>query len=141
MARPRVHAAAAVVALGLIHGRVRWADRLAFWAGSVLVDADHLVDYALRRAGQRQYLVLPLHGWEYVVVLALLPGPAGLSRFARGVALGLLFHLIIDQMTNEPGHPALYSLVYRVYHRFAGERLGFHNGDGSWVHQRWWEWF
>ena len=142
MSRPRIHLAATVLALGPMHDRLSWPERLAFMAGSVLVDGDHLVDVALqRRTGRREWCVVPLHGWEYVILLALVGRRQHWRRIAVAAALGLLLHLLIDQVTNKPAHVAGYSVLYRAWHRFAADRLPFHGGGGQWIHQPWWQWF
>jgi hypothetical protein len=140
MARPRVHLLVTALAVGLLRRRLTGPERVAALATGVLVDADHLVDLLLYRcAGRRRWVVLPLHGWEYGAALLLSsratrwPGPA------RAAALGLLLHLLLDQATNQPAHPAFYSLLYRLRHRFAADQLRL-GGGGDWVHQRWWQW-
>lgn len=141
MARPRIHAALTLAALGVSWHRLCWPERLALTLGGVFVDADHLVDLALHRlAGRRRWRVLPLHGWEYVGLLALAGGQSRWCRAARMTALGLLSHLVIDQLVNRPGHPAYFFVVFRMWHGFATERLPDGPGGGSWVHQPWWRW-
>jgi hypothetical protein len=141
MARPRVHLLVTALAIGLLGRQFTWPQRATALAAGVLVDADHLVDYGLYRcSGQRRWLILPLHGWEYGAILLTAGGASPWGGLARAAALGLLLHLAVDQATNRPGHPALYSVLYRLRHRFAADCLRFENGDGSWVHQRWWQW-
>lgn len=141
MARPRIHGLTALLAVVALRDRLTWAERLAVLAGGVLVDADHLVDYGLRRwAPARAWLVLPLHGWEYVAGLALLARQRR-RGFAGALALGLALHLTIDHLTNRPDHPALYSVLFRLYNGFSGARLRFRTGDGRWMGQPWWQWF
>jgi hypothetical protein len=136
MARPRVHLGLALALLAMSGRRMTWPERGAFVAGGVLVDGDHLVDLVLqRRAGRRRWLVLPLHGWEFALL-----GLAAGSTLTRAAALGLLIHLIADQLVNQPAEPALYSLGFRLARRFDADRLAFKNGDGRWVHQPWWQW-
>jgi hypothetical protein len=142
MARPRVHLAVTALALGLIGRQFSWPERTAALAAGVLVDADHLVDYALNRRGHgRRWLVLPLHGWELPVALLLGGRLTPWAGLARATALGLTLHLLLDLATNRPANPAIYSLLYRARRRFAADRLRFNAGDGAWMHQRWWQWF
>lgn len=140
MARPRVHLLVTALAVGLLRQRLTWPEQAAMLATGVLVDADHLVDYLLfRQAGRRRWLVLPLHGWEYGAALLLSSCAIRWRGLVRAAALGLLLHLLLDQATNQPGHPAIYSLLFRLHHRFAADRLRL-GGAGNWIHQRWWQW-
>lgn len=53
----------------------RWgaAGGAGMLAGSVLIDADHLVDYAWTRwRGERNHFIAPLHGWEVALALSAL---------------------------------------------------------------------
>jgi hypothetical protein len=140
MARPRVHLAAAGLVLGLFHRHLSGPERVMLVAASVLIDVDHLLDYTLRRRqGRRRWVVLLLHGWEYVLVLALVGRRTRWAGPLRGAALGLLLHLALDQVTNAPWHPAHYSLLFRLRRRFAPGPLGVADPD-HWMHQPWWQW-
>lgn len=141
MARPRVHAALTLLALGVYRDRFDWLQRLAFLAGGLFIDGDHLVDLALARLkGHRHWRILPLHGWELALLLLGLAWWRPSWRWSRPAAAGLFFHLTIDQLTNRPAHPAFFSLVYRGWHGFRATRLTSNDGDGRWIHQRWWQW-
>lgn len=142
MARPRIHLAVTALALALLRQRLTWPERLTALATGVLVDADHLVDLALyRRAGERQWVILALHGWEYPPALLLASRWLPCAGLVRAGALGLLLHLLIDLATNEPASPAIYSLLYRLRHGFHADHLRFGGDGGGWVNQRWWQWF
>ena len=105
-------------------GAVLWALTDEPWAfvstvtAGVLVDADHVVDYAnwaLRQHPERVLYVF--HGWEYlapgVALGALLSWPPALV----GALLGYALHLIGDQFANR-AYPLSYSIVYRARHHF-----------------------
>ncbi|HVC34861.1 MAG TPA: hypothetical protein VNL16_15220 [Chloroflexota bacterium] len=85
-----------------------------------LIDADHLVDlarYELNgRKNERQAFV-PLHGWEYLPVLFLVERLLG-RRFAGGLAMGYLGHLVLDQLVNHTTHPLTYFVSFRWRHGF-----------------------
>jgi hypothetical protein len=141
MARPRSHVALAVVVVGAVGRWLGGPGRLAFLTTSVLVDADHLVDYALfRRAGRRRWVVLPAHAWELVPLLLLCGAWRPLRAVGPAAALGLFVHLLTDQVTNRPTEPALYSLLFRLRHRFAADRLGSDRDAGGWMRRGWWSW-
>ncbi len=111
MARPRVHLLIAL-GLGLWQWRRhrRWPAALAPLISGFLIDLDHLLDYRPgRRAGHR--LILPLHGWEYLLPLAWLERRRPAT--GHGLTLGYLAHLLVDQVTNQISHPAAYSLFFR----------------------------
>jgi hypothetical protein len=141
MARPRVHLAATTLLVVAFNRHLTWCERSVVLATGVLIDLDHLVDLALvRRVGQRRWIVLPLHGWELVGVLALEGFRVGGSRVARLAAVGLFTHLLLDLATNRVARPAFYSLLYRGWHGFRADRLRPGGGDGGWVRQPWWRW-
>jgi hypothetical protein len=94
-----------------------------------LVDADHLVDYLLYHRTRakhaelaRRRLVLPLRGWEYLLLAIGFESLAlrGRASTAYGLTLGYLVHLLVDQLDNELLQPLAYSLLYRASRRFEG---------------------
>ena len=109
---------------------------LAAGAASVLVDADHVADYAWLSRGRSDFrnffrdyakhrtqkLFLLLHSWE-LAALAL-----GLAWFWSAPAWlwcaigGWVFHLACDQTANRVGWP-FYFLTYRFYKNFDRSRL------------------
>ena len=123
MARPRVHLLASLgIAAAQYASTRRLLPALAPLLSGFLIDADHLVDHWLYNRfpkGAADRLVLPLHGWEYVAFLALAEPKLLRGATARGLLLGYLAHLLIDQATNNVAGPQTYSLLARA-------RLGFH---------------
>src|SRR5689334_22367558 len=104
MARPRVHAAIAVgVAIAQVYRTGRLFPALAPFLTGVLIDVDHLIDLALFAIGGGRTIArvyLPLHGWEFLLALALAER-GRLGRWtAGGMTLGYLAHLATDQLTN-----------------------------------------
>lgn len=141
MARPRVHLALALPVLLAPAPALDPLTRFAFLAGGVLVDGDHLVDYVLRHAVDGRWLLLPLHGWEWVALLGVGPWPAVLRRPAVAAGLGLALHLMVDQLTNKPVRRWHFSLAYRAAKGFNADHFPLREGDGQWIHQPWWRWF
>lgn len=147
MARPRVHvaisAALAAVAWSRSH---RLAPAVAPIVGGFLIDVDHLIDYAIyRRLGTGRLLVLPLHGWEWVPIFALLE-----RRFApstRGMfTVGYVAHLLVDQVANEMRTRAAYLVSYRASQGFSSRLLGPESERiaHAWRRTAWWKlwkWF
>jgi hypothetical protein len=115
MPRPRYHLAGSLaIGLALGGGRRLTAALLA----GFLVDVDHLVDLL----GRRQHrVVLPLHAWEFVPIVALLDRAAGLGGAASGA---YLLHLAMDHVWNEKRSLLGYSLLYRASKRFREDELG-----------------
>lgn len=116
MARPAAHVLLSTALAAIQWKRTgRFAPTIAPYVTGVLVDADHLTDLArfkLSGNATRGTIILPLHGWEYLVVLLLVERILG-RRFAGGLALGYLGHLALDQVTNNITHPLTYVLAYR----------------------------
>ena len=138
-------------------------------AGGLFIDLDHLADYAWTRVrGERSHYLAPLHGWELAGAVALTA--AALVRQARsrslpdsvirpwpsrkqlrspataalaGLAAGMWLHLAQDVVANRPKHAGVYSLVYRVRHRFRREATGWSDATGfhSWSALPWYRWW
>src|SRR5919204_1781782 len=118
MPRPRYHAAVSLGLAALVVARSRrWRDALPVLAAGVLVDLDHLVDLAATRAsGKTEWLILPLHAWEWVCALL-----ARRTRLSDGLAGGLATHLAMDQLNPAIRHPLFYWLVVRAAYGFRAD--------------------
>jgi len=115
MPRPRYHAVLSLGVAALVVARSRrWRDALPVLVAGVLVDLDHLVDLAATRAtGKTEWIILPLHAWEWVFGLI-----ARRTRLADLLAAGLAPHLALDQLNPGVSHPLFYWLVVRLAYRF-----------------------
>src|SRR5205823_6760669 len=102
MPRPRYHAALSLAVAAVVVARTRqWRDALPVLVAGVLVDLDHLVDLAATRAtGKTEWIILPLHAWEWVFGLI-----ARRTRLADLLAAGLAPHLALDQLNPGVSHP------------------------------------
>ena len=170
MSRPRYHLLTSIP-LAFIAAR-KWgpAAGLGAMCGGMLIDGDHLLDYAWTRArDERSHYLAPLHGWEVVLGMGwvarhavdrarrravpdhvirrerFLDSPSGAAAL-MGVAVGMAVHLVVDLVGNRPHHPWVYSLLYRIRHGFKreatgwSEQTGFHNWSALPWHQ-WWRAF
>lgn len=110
----------------------------SFLAGTA-IDADHFVDYAVcRLVNSRNWVILPLHGWEYLAALA----AAGLFRPALLlVAAGYGLHLAMDDVFNALGPRLGYSLLWRLSRRFSAKRMRLAVVPHYWVQLPVWRWF
>ena len=84
MARPVYHVLSTLPVVWWA-GR-RWGPLAALVAliGGVGIDIDHLVDYALLlRIRRASHLVVPLHGWEYPLILLGLIASGAIPRWLR----------------------------------------------------------
>lgn len=136
VARPLWHVLSAMPPMALALVRDGPLAALATGTGAVLIDVDHLVDWALNGGHQdySQRIVLPLHGWEYPLLilagtwLSAWAGRRGHITFGRhssaaaralpGLAGGWACHLLLDWLVNRPEQPTGYSLLRRLRHRF-----------------------
>ena len=118
MPKPRYHTAVTLGLAALVVARSRrWRDAVPILVAGVLVDVDHLVDLGVARAvGGPQYIVLPLHAWEWVFGLL-----ARNDRAARNLAGGLATHLALDQINPAIAHPLFYWIVVRALHGFRAD--------------------
>jgi hypothetical protein len=119
---PHKHLAiSAVIGAGgwLVTGDVVAA--IAALTAGVLPDLDHAVDYTYYHRTGEHRMILPLHGYEYVLV-----GAAAALMLASPVlwvaAFSYLVHLLADQAENKT-QPLAYSLLYRAWHGFRLENL------------------
>jgi hypothetical protein len=93
----------------------RLAPAVAPLVTGFLIDVDHFAEVVrYRRNPQRseRLTVLPLHGWEFLLVWFLLDRLFG-RRLAGGLTLGYAAHLAIDQLTNTTTHPLTYFITFR----------------------------
>ncbi len=124
MARPRWHVLSGIPAVGLALARDGPLPAAAAACGAVLVDADHLLDWAMNGSPDTHAtrVFIPLHGWELPLALLASRRLLGLPRALRAPALALAAgwagHLLLDSLVNGPVTPAAYLLVVRVRHRF-----------------------
>lgn len=136
MARPRVHLAASLGLVALQYWRTRRVlPSLSPLLSGFLIDADHLVDHRLHRLardGAPGRLVLPLHGWEYLPLVGWLEPRLLGSLTERGLTLGMLLHLAIDQTTNPVESPLTYSILYRAARGFRGAFFTGAAGQHAW---------
>jgi hypothetical protein len=123
VARPRLHLAVSlVVGAGFALARREARPLIAALAAGVLVDLDHLADYALHRTrvGER-YVLVPLHAWELLPVMVPLD-----RRLRTGGALtcAYLAHMALDQATNTLRSRWSYFILYRLAHGFRADAVG-----------------
>ena len=139
---PGGHLVTTVLACGAVYGVTGSSPLTAgLAAGGFFIDVDHVLDYVLferrfrfsPRAFLRHYLegrarrlVLILHSWELMGLLALTALMTG-SVWLWGYVLGMALHLPLDvkfngRMTNQSLVP-FYSFVYRWRRGFLSSRL------------------
>jgi hypothetical protein len=170
MARPRFHLLSTLPLAALLYRRRGPFGAAGAVAGGLFIDLDHLVDYVWTRArgGEPAHYLAPLHAWELAGAVAataaaairlsprqLLPdsviGPGVTSRALRapvgaalaGLAAGMWLHLLHDVLSNRPRHAGVYSLAYRLKHRFRKEATGWSKETGfhSWSALPWYRWW
>jgi hypothetical protein len=133
MARPTVHLVATTGLATFQWIRTgRLAPTLAPFLTGFLIDGDHFyefVRYRLLGRKDRRVVVLPLHGWEYAILLYFADRLFG-RRLAHGLLLGYALHLGIDQVTNTTTHPLTYFLSFRWSRGFPSSLFN-HNAESS----------
>ncbi|OGI22331.1 MAG: hypothetical protein A2808_01040 [Candidatus Moranbacteria bacterium RIFCSPHIGHO2_01_FULL_55_24] len=108
----------------------------AAFLGGVLIDLDHLIDYFLAfglhfrldyflqgyQFLKSDKLYVLFHGWEYVVLLAVLAfamkSKLWLKSAILSLSLGMFFHLLIDVNINDGMTLKGYSVFYRTAQGF-----------------------
>ena len=118
-----------------------WTLTAGIVAGGFLIDVDHAVDYVVfdgqrdlrpgaflryYMEGRVRRVVLGLHSWELMAVLAVLAWMAP-NPWLVGYLLGASMHLALDLAFNGEVVPrsilAFYSFSYRAAHRFDARTL------------------
>lgn len=103
---------------------------IACFVTGVLIDLDHFLDYVVNfapRFGVRHFfhcfkdqvfdrIIVFLHAWEWVGV-AIILAVVTQSNVAIGAAVGLLLHMVLDQVFNRH-NPCGYFLLYRLVNKF-----------------------
>jgi len=132
------HSAISLIGSGMIYLVFHsLSAAVAFFFSGILIDLDHffeywhkfgLRDFSLRkffRAAHNHeyssYFVL-LHSYELAAILLLVGFIFIRKPWFWGFVLGFTVHIISDQIYN-PCHPLTYSLLFRIKHKFNGERL------------------
>ena len=139
MPKPWVHAlvSSGVAAATYAVTRRKDATAAAFVAGT-LIDADHLVDFAVvKLTKQRRWIILPLHGWEYVPLLALFSR----SPLMAAACVSYAIHLTLDQLFNGFGKNPGYFLLWRVKGGFDVENIGLEFVPHHWADKPISTWF
>ena len=106
---------------------------LSFFAGSIIIDLDHLIDYflyhgfrfSLKRFLSLEYLrsekvYIVLHSWELVFLLFAASAVFDLTCLFF-FSLAMAIHLLLD--TVHRVKPLFYCLIYRARHKFDARYL------------------
>lgn len=94
---------------------------VAALSAGVLPDIDHIVDYSYYRWQGEHRLILPLHGYEFALLGAVVAFLA--DNKILGIAVFSYFiHLLADQAENRT-HIWGYSLLCRAWNRFRIEKI------------------
>ncbi len=87
----------------------------------VLPDLDHAVDYAYYGLFREHRLIMPLHGYEYGVLAAMLAF-AQKDKLLWLATFSYFIHLMADQAENKTKILG-YSLLFRLLRRFRIEQI------------------
>lgn len=101
---------------GWITTRDRRALPLAIGSGT-LPDLDHGADYLWFALRKEHRLILPLHGYEWLIPLWLWSRRRWGTRLAAVVTISYLVHLLADQYENQTRAPG-YFFCFRFLHSF-----------------------
>src|SRR5688572_23487263 len=169
MARPRTHVLTSLPLAYLVSQRWGFLGAAGVMAAGVLIDGDHLADYAWTKVrGEKSHFLAPLHGWELAIALSVaaakvrgraereaVPGRwlgyrqgemrdwQGAAAVLTGARVGMWVHLALDVIGNRPKHLGVYSLAYRAGHGFRREGTGWSEETGFhyWSELPWWRWW
>ena len=133
------HIAISVPVAGAVYLASRsWEMAAASVVGGVLIDLDHLLDYFIEFGtkfslsnlfssfpeGRYKRIYIPLHGWEWVIVLGLLAWATAWNVWIVGFLIGFCHHMLADQLGNSAS-PLGYSLLWRLRTRFEPSKSFF----------------
>lgn len=113
-----------------------WQATAAAWVAGIFPDVDHVLDYLVEyglkfdvrlffRAsyeGLYRKCILPLHGWEWWILLLVASIWQQSNPWLWGGFIGYSHHLATDQFLNR-GHPSAYLLTSRIRHQFNYSRF------------------
>ena len=100
-------------------------------ATGVFLDVDHILDFYVTYVKKDRGRVFVLaHGWEYATAGMVFMLAVWYHPWLLAAVLGLLGHVISDQIANRPKHPLGYSIAYRIRVGFRREPL-FGNSEAS----------
>jgi hypothetical protein len=121
------HAAISIILSGVLYALFKsWGIAIASLLGGILIDLDHIIDY-VREYGipidlkkffhtfyETKYrtLLLILHGWEWLIFLAVAAYLTDWNHWILGFLIGYGHHLVLDQLNNDV-HVWTYSVVWR----------------------------
>jgi len=132
---PHVAASGIISAISWFYFKSFGYCLITFLSG-ILIDADHLLDYALsykftfnarkiyeacKKMELKKFYIV-LHSFEIVIILWAAIYIFSLSKFWQAIALGLTQHIVLDQLTN-PIRPLGYFFIYRFLSRFEKEKV------------------
>jgi len=136
----RNHTILSTVVAGVLYAVFRsWELAAASVLAGVLVDLDHFMDYFIEYgpradrtlffrsfgAGLYRKIYIPIHGWEWIAICAVIAWLADWNIWWIGMAVGLTHHLIADQIVNGASRFG-YSLLWRAAHGFDPAKTFIH---------------
>ena len=125
------------LAAALIAYSKSWGAGLACFLSGVFIDLDHVPEFMFFRRKiffsfeelwnywgirDRGQAFLPLHAWEWLMILWYFIFTMKLNMVWVGLGVGITVHLICDQIFN-PLVPGFYFLWFRMKHNFERKRL------------------
>lgn len=120
-----------IVASGVYAVTHSMTAAVASLIAGIFIDIDHVFDF-VREYGatlnsklffesfyttRYKKIVLLFHGWEWIILLALVAIYQQYPALLTGITLGMLHHLIADQMTNTK-NKWCYFFIYRLSKNF-----------------------
>ncbi len=127
---------ATLVAVFFVHRFKNWLLVIPIFFTGFFLDLDHLFDYFIftglkfnldnfihaRYFCSSGHLFLPLHAWEWPIILLILSRFRILTPWLLALAAGISVHLIFDQLSNHM-YPLGYSIIFRVINGFQIDQI------------------
>lgn len=103
-----------------------WYLSMACFLSGIFIDLDHFIDYFREQGvsldikkffricenGQFDRVILIFHGWEWILLCAVIGWSSGWTPLATGVIIGLGHHMILDAFYNRTSIRT-YSIIWR----------------------------
>ncbi len=118
-----------------------WAAAFSCCIAGIFIDLDHLIDFWVNRGfsvnirqffdfcyrGTSSTFCIVLHGYEYIPFFLWFGSVPACRNIGWGLTLGYTLHLLGDQFFNTHLSRWTYFFSYRLYHRFAWNKIVRHN--------------
>jgi hypothetical protein len=138
---PRHHVIASTAISGVLLLIFKsWGLAVASFVSGIFIDLDHVLDYIFEHGipsdtkkffrffyGEKyKRLTLILHGWEWLILLAIASWQSGWNPWVTGLTIGWAQHMLLDRFYNISTFGS-YSFLWRLKNGFDTDKILLRN--------------